>query len=502
MNDTLNLRASDFSGALCFTVSRANSYSNKHGTLMWLIIHVLIIAGLSVRVLLRPRRDPASRIAWILFIMALPYVGAFAYLMLGEVRPEKLAGRPGAPKRLAMAGSERYVQSAAGAVGALPGFSLARSISGFSPVSGNSARVFKDSNTMIDALVTDIDAATEHVHLLFYIWLADKNGSKVAEAVARAARRGVACRVIVDDLGSRDFIRSPHWSAMAQAGVKLGRAQSIGNVLVRILKGRLDVRNHRKIVVIDGAITYCGSQNCADSEFAVKAKYAPWVDLVLRFEGPVARQNQALFLEDWYLCSQENCEELLQRPVPEFEGGVVAQVIGTGPESHYSAMPELFATLMFSARRELVITTPYYVPDAAMQAALCACARRGVLTTIVLPARNDSAFVAAASRSYYPELLEAGVRIYEYVGGLLHAKTLTVDGETTLIGSANMDRRSFELNFENNILFHDVPLTLAVRQRQEEYIAKSRAVQCADVDAWSWLYRLRNNVLAILSPIL
>src|SRR5690554_3795195 len=108
------LRASDFSGALCFTVSRANSYSNKHGTLMWLIIHVLIIAGLSVRVLLRPRRDPASRIAWILFIMALPYVGAFAYLMLGEVRPEKLAGRPGAPKRLAMAGSERYVQSAAG----------------------------------------------------------------------------------------------------------------------------------------------------------------------------------------------------------------------------------------------------------------------------------------------------------------------------------------------------------------------------------------------------
>src|SRR5690606_23245542 len=119
------LRASDFSGALCFTVSRANSYSNKHGTLMWLIIHVLIIAGLSVRVLLRPRRDPASRIAWILFIMALPYVGAFAYLMLGEVRPEKLAGRPGAPKRLAMAESERYVQSA---VGALPGFSLARTI--------------------------------------------------------------------------------------------------------------------------------------------------------------------------------------------------------------------------------------------------------------------------------------------------------------------------------------------------------------------------------------
>lgn len=469
---------------------------------MWLIVHLLIIVGLSVRVLLRPRRDPASRIAWILFISALPYVGALAYLMLGEVRPDRLAGRPGGPKRPMAAGAVPYIQSAADAVGVLPGFSLATSISGFPPVSGNSAQVLKDSNATIDALVADIDAATDHVHLLFYIWLADRNGSKVAHAVVRAAQRGVTCRVIVDDLGSRDFIRSAHWAAMAQAGVKLGRAQRIGNILLRILKGRVDVRNHRKIVVIDDAITYCGSQNCADPEFAVKAKYAPWVDLVLRFEGPVARQNQTLFLEDWYLCSQENCEDLLQRPVHGAQGGLVAQVIGTGPENHYSAMPELFATLMFSARRELMITTPYYVPDAAMQAALCACARRGIATTIVLPARNDSAFVGAASRSYYSELLEAGVRIHEYVGGLLHAKTVTVDGETTLIGSANMDRRSFELNFENNILFHDEQLTQAVRHRQEAYIASSRAVHRTDVEAWSWLYRLRNNVMAMLSPIL
>lgn len=469
---------------------------------MWLIVHLLIITGLSARVLLRPRRDPASRIAWILFIIALPYVGALAYLMLGEVRPERGAGQSDAPKRLASTVSAPFVPSAGDSVGALPVFSLGTSIGGFPPVSGNSAQVLEDSNATIDALVADIDAAADHVHLLFYIWLADRNGCKVADAVARAAQRGVTCRVIVDDLGSRDFIRSPHWAAMARAGVRLGRAQRIGNVLLRILKGRVDVRNHRKIVVIDGAITYCGSQNCADPEFAVKAKYAPWVDLVLRFEGPVARQNQALFLADWYLCSRENCEDLLQRPVQGQDGGVVAQAIGTGPESHYSAMPELFATLMFSARRELVITTPYYVPDAAMQAALCACARRGIATTIVLPARNDSAFVAAASRSYYPELLEAGVRIYEYVGGLLHAKTLTVDGETTLIGSANMDRRSFELNFENNILFHDAPLTHAVRQRQEEYIARSREVQRTDVEAWSALHRLRNNVMAMLSPIL
>jgi len=469
---------------------------------MWLVIHLLIITGLSARVLLRPRRDPASRIAWILFISALPYVGALAYLMLGEVRPERVAGRPARLTRAPVAASASPVLSAADAAGSLPGFALGTSISGFPPVGGNTAQVLRDSNATIDALVADINAATDHVHLLFYIWLSDRNGSRVADAVARAARRGVTCRVIVDDLGSREFIRSPHWAAMAQAGVKLGRAQAIGNILLRILKGRVDVRNHRKIVVIDDAITYCGSQNCADPEFAIKPKYAPWVDLVLRFEGPVARQNQTLFLEDWYLCSRENCEDLLQRAVKRTDGDVVAQVIGTGPESPYSAMPELFATLMFSARRELVISTPYYVPDAAMQAALCACARRGIATTIVLPARNDSAFVGAASRSHYAELLEAGVRIHEYVGGLLHAKTLTVDGEMTLIGSANMDRRSFELNFENNILFHDAPLTRAVRQRQEEYITRSRAVHRADVETWSSWLRLRNNVMAMLSPIL
>lgn len=469
---------------------------------MWLIVHLLIITGLSVRVLLRPRRDPASRIAWILFIAALPYVGALAYLLLGEVRLSRIAD----PRR-AHASSQAVVsypvENAAGVLPcAAPGFSIGESISGFTPVGGNKGKLLDDSNATIDAMVRDIDAATEHVHLLFYIWLADKNGRKVVEAMVRAAQRGVACRVIVDDLGSRDFIRSEHWSAMRRSGVNLARAQPIGSILVRILKGRVDVRNHRKVVVIDNHITYCGSQNCADPEFAVKPKYAPWVDAVVRFEGPIARQNQQLFLEDWFLCTGEDLRNLAQRPVMRPEEGALAQVIGTGPENHYSAMPELFATLMFSARRELVITTPYYVPDAAMQAALCASARRGVAVTIVMPAKNDSWFVGAASRSHYSELLEAGVCIHEYVGGLLHAKTLTVDGETTLIGSANMDRRSFELNFENNILFCDADLTQTIRRRQEDYIAKSRQVDLDDVAAWSWPYQLRNNAMAMLSPIL
>jgi cardiolipin synthase len=165
-------------------------------------------------------------------------------------------------------------------------------------------------------------------------------------------------------------------------------------------------------------------------------------------------------------------------------------------------MPELFESLLYSARRELVVTTPYYVPDDPLQAALCAGARRGVSTTIVFPARNDSWIVAAASRSYYEDLLAAGVRIFEYVGGLLHTKSLTLDGEVTLIGSANMDRRSFELNYENNILFYDPALTAEVRRRQEDYIARSVPVAPETVAGWTWRRRLWNNAVAMLGPVL
>jgi cardiolipin synthase len=165
-------------------------------------------------------------------------------------------------------------------------------------------------------------------------------------------------------------------------------------------------------------------------------------------------------------------------------------------------MPEVFETLMYAARRELFITTPYYVPDESMQAALCASARRGVVTTIIFPARNDSWIVGAASRSYYSELLAAGVRIFEYEGGLLHAKTMTLDGEVTLIGSANMDRRSFDLNYENNILVCDPVLTAVLRERQDAFLTKSHPVTAEMVAAWPIRRRLVNNTIAMLGPVL
>ncbi len=439
-------------------------------------------------------------------VVTLPGLGILTYLLLGETNigrrriarmREVIEGLP----PIINDGDETQLQPN------VPAhychlFDVGHSISGFSAVGGNSASLMHDSNATIDSMVVDIDAAEDHVHLIFYIWLSDNNGCKIVDALKRAAARGVKCRAMADGLGSRAMIKSRYWKEMSDAGVHVAVALPIGNPLLHPFVGRIDLRNHRKILVIDGHITYCGSQNCADPEFRPKPKYAPWVDAVMRFEGPIAKQNQYVFASDWMTYVDENLNDLLRTPTPAAEAGFSAEVIATGPTVRYSAMPEMFESLMHAARRELVISSPYYVPNESLQDALCAAAYRGVDTTIIFPARNDSWIVAAASRSYYADLLAAGVKIHEYVGGLLHTKSLTIDGEVTLIGSANMDRRSFELNYENNILFVDPKLTADVRARQQAYLASSNAVTIAEVDGWPIRRRLWNNTIAMLGPIL
>jgi cardiolipin synthase A/B len=473
-----------------------------------LTIHILLIFAVLVRVLLRPYREPASRMAWILVVLLLPVLGIVAYLLFGEVNigRRRVARMHSVIDSLPESTGDPATRLAAVSTTVpeiyQPLFNVGHSISGFKPVSGNSARLLADSNAAIDAMVADIDAAKEQVHLLFYIWLADNNGCKMVEALKRAAARGVTCRAMADALGSRLMIKSEHWHDMRNAGVHLAVALPIGNILLRPFVGRIDLRNHRKILVIDGDITYCGSQNCADPEFRVKPKYAPWVDAMMRFEGPVARQNQYLFASDWMSHVHEDIRELLRAPVTTGPGGFVAQVIGTGPTVRFSAMPEMFESLMHAARHTLVISTPYFVPSESMMDALCAAAYRGVDTTIIFPAVNDSWIVAAASRSYYAQLLQAGVSIYEYAPGLLHTKSLTLDGEVSLLGSANMDRRSFDLNYENNILLADRQMTSALRQRQEQYLALSTRVCAQQVANWSSAQRLWNNTIAMFGPVL
>jgi cardiolipin synthase len=456
------------------------------------------------RILLRERRTPAARLAWIICVVALPGVGIFLYFLFGEVdfgrrklRQLKAieARLPRAVPGVAPAAHERLPATQA--------FARAAASNGFAPVAGNRATLAASSEDAIRRLVADIDAARDSVHLLFYIWLEDESGRAVLDAVRRAAGRGVTCRVMVDALGSRKLTQSPAWAALAEAGVRTGLAFGFRFALLHMFFARVDIRNHRKIAVIDGRIAYVGSQNCADAAFRPKARYAPWVDVMARVEGPVAWQLQCLFAEDWELHAGEDLRDLLAAPVAPVPGGAVTAVaMGTGPDDAFADVPDT-ATLLFAAARErLTITTPYYVPSETVQQAICAAALRGVAVDLVLPARNDSLVVGLASRSYFRQLLAAGVRIHEYPGGLLHAKIVSIDGQAAMIGSANLDRRSFELNFESSLLAADGDFVGALDARQADYIARAEPVAQAEVAAWSHGRRALQNLMATMAPLL
>ena len=459
-----------------------------------------------VRVMLRPGRDPAARVAWVAVIAVLPVLGLFCYLMFGEVtfgrrrlqRVLKARGQLPCARQLMPDGTAKPREGSHHE----QLFRVGESIGGCPPVGGNRLQLVADSREFIDRLVADIDAAVDHVHLEFYIWLTDEGGLKTVQALRRAASRGVTCRALADGMGCRSLIRSPHWRAMQDDGVRVAVALPVGNPLMGPLRGRIDMRNHRKLVVIDSTIAWCGSQNCADPEFLVKKRFAPWIDIMVQCEGPVVWQHQHLFAGDWMSATDESLVDLLHVPAIEAKGDVIAQVIGSGPADQHSGMPQVFATLLYNARDTVVITTPYYVPNETIQSAMCACARRGVDTTIVFPRRNDSRIVAAASRSYYPELLGAGVKIHEFDGGLLHSKTFTMDGEISLIGSANMDRRSFELNFENNLLMQDAAFTEELFRLQQNYLQQSHPVTLDEAHQWGLPQRLWQNSMAILGPLL
>ena len=492
---------------------------HQHDVAGWLwslaifVAHLLVVA----RALTRPNRTPASRVAWVAVILSLPAVGVIAYLLLGETsigqarmqrlrRTERLLEVPKDDNTAAVDVTPR--------INAL--FDLCRSINGFHPVGGNHIALLGhpdapidqpklDCRAAIDILIADIEQAQQHVHIAFYIWLDDDAGGRVADAVSAAARRGVQCRVMVDALGSRTFTHGPRWKQLDDAGVKLLKTLDDISRWRHFAFSRADLRDHRKIVVIDNRIAYCGSQNCADPEFRVKPKFAPWIDLLLRCEGPIVRQQQSLFLSGWIAEAGESGLEGLPTVTPEpprFPGNVVAQAFETGPITRHNAMSDMFVACMYAARRELLITTPYFMPDEAILRALCAAPRRGVKATIVFPSRNDSWLVGNACRSTYADLLECGVAVHEYPLGLLHSKSMTIDDQLALVGSANMDRRSLELNFENNMLIANADVVAAIRARQSGYLSASRPITLDEVHAWPFRQRLVQNAIAMMAPVL
>lgn len=472
------------------------------------LAHAIILAVFSARILLRDDLTSAARLAWFLVMLLGPYFGVLLYLLFGEINLgrtihrrhdeifAKLAGLAGA----ALGNSDENLPGNVEVEYHTP--FRAASVDGYQTTLGNHAELLPDAASARARLIEDIDQATESVQALYYIWLDDNTGRSVAQALIRAAQRGVVVHAMADGLGSRKFVRSKTWNEMRQAGIKLTVALPIKWVVDTILFSRLDLRNHRKITVIDSRITWCGSQNCADPEFLVKAKYAPWVDIMLRFEGPVVAQCQLVFASDWLLNSGEQVPSSFLMEAQHIDGGFPAIMFADGPTERRGATPQLFATLLATARKEVVISTPYFVPNATVLDAIYAAGVRGVDVTMIFPQRNDSWIVAAASRSYYRQLLLHGVKIREFRGGLLHSKTLTIDRLLSLVGSTNLDLRSFDLNYENDILLRDEKLTQAIFERQQDYLQQSQPVTVADVESWSYGRRIWNNVIATVGPVL
>ena len=472
----------------------------------WLIVfgELAMQLALALYILARRKRRPSVTLAWILLVMMLPFVGAFTYLMLGGTRLGMLRKK----RHAELVASLRERGWPHEELGQYPPLerdlkataSLAESVGGMPTRGSNTVELLSDSLEMIDALVTDIDGARHHCHLLTYILEPDVSGTAVAQALARAARRGVAARLLVDSVGSRAFLGSPLRRELEAAGVRV--VEALPARLLRAALARLDLRNHRKLAVIDGSIGYTGSQNLVHPTFAPKAGFGPWVDATLRLRGPSVHDLQELFVEDWYLDTGEALTDLFDIEPPVIADGVALQIIPTGPDDEHEALRLIAQSAFHIAREELIVTTPYFVPGEAEVVALCTAARRGVRTALVVPAHNDSPLVALASRGLYQELLASGVEIHEYTEGLLHAKTMTVDRRLAMIGTANFDRRSFELNFEVSVLVYDSDFASNLRFLQRSYMADSTSVSAATWPQRPRRQRLLENAAGVLSPLL
>lgn len=477
----------------------------------------LLTADLVLRLVLcghvvMSRRPVSATLSWVLLMfLPVPFVGVLLYAIVGEVR----LGRG----RLA-----RYDELTKGLISRATIFwrggnqdwtaecepykhvaNVATAVCGMPPLRSNQIAFLGDAAHTIESIIKDIDAARERVHMLFYIWMETGAGERVVEALERAAARGVACRVLVDAVGSKGFLKSGLPGRLRGAGVMVAAALPVSPL--RMVFARMDLRNHRKIVVIDGWTAYTGSQNLTDDSFGVSRwrKIGPWIDATARIVGPAAQALEVVFLRDWEIESGERLGEKLEELLPEVpipEDGCTVHVVPTGPNDTVAAMREAMITTIFSAKEELILTTPYFVPDESTKDALIAAALRGVTVTLVMPKKLDGIIVGAAARSHYIDLLEAGVRIKHHRTGLLHSKTMTVDSDLAMIGSTNIDMRSFTLNFEVTLFVYDSDEASLLRMLQVGYIEDSDDVYLEDWVKRPLAARVLENSARLLGPLL
>jgi cardiolipin synthase len=434
------------------------------------------------------RRAPAAARAWLLLIFFLPYAGLALYALIGRAfLPHRRLALQTKVYRAIRALMPRAPGAADAGTIALPpqlgpAVALAARLSEFPVVAGNRFELLPDYDGALARLRAEVDGAARHVHMLYYIFEDDDAGRAMAEALERAARRGVSVRVLMDAIGSRGGLRGlgPRLRA---AGVEVIAVQPLR--LWGSDRARVDLRNHRKISVIDGRVAFFGSQNVvsADANRGLTNE-----EMMVRATGPVVRQLGAVLLADRYVETGDLPPGAATAP-PSGEGGSApAQVLPSGPGYNAGTTEQVMIALLYAARGRVVLTTPYFIPSEPLVLALQSAARRGVGVHLVVDRISNKPLVQFAQQSFYADLLDAGVRIHAYHGAFLHAKHMTVDEDVALIGSSNFDIRSFALNAEISVLVYDRAVALDLTRIQERCFAQSESI-----DAASWSRRGRGQ---------
>lgn len=477
----------------------------------WLLLfgYWVLIAGVTLRVMMKRRAVP-SAMAWLLVIYILPLVGIITYLLFGELN---LGKRRAARSKALWPSTAQWIQDLKGCrrIFANENSEVARSLfqlcehrQGMSGLTGNQMQLLTRTDDALLALIRDIGLAKKNIKMVFYIWQVGGLVDKVSEALMAAARRGVRCRLMLDSAGSVEFFSSPYPALMRAAGINVVEALYVS--ILRVFLRRMDLRQHRKMVLIDNYTAYTGSMNMVDPRFFKQAAgLGQWIDIMARMEGPVAAAMGIIFCCDWEI---ETGERIYQPPsdvnvIPFSQAsGNTIQVIASGPGCPEGVIHQALLISIYAAREQLVMTTPYLVPSDDLLHAICTAAQRGVKVYIIIPRYNDSMLVGWASRAFFAELLEAGVLIYQFEGGLLHTKSVLVDGQLSLVGTVNLDMRSLWLNFEITLVIDDNEFGSNLARVQEDYLARSLLVEARVWSQRPYWQRIVERIFYFFSPLL
>lgn len=479
------------------------------------LISALIVLGhvaAAIIVLVYERRTPSATLAWLLTLVFLPVVGLLLYLAIGRTRARKVAKRYAdvvdrASVLLDKHGVHRKLEEAGDNSVDLRTRDLLRlgdNLVSTPASAGNQVEILVDAAAAYTSMIGAMQEAVDHIHVEFYIIQPDQAGRRLRDVLTKRAAAGVEVRVVCDGLGSgrlpRDF-----WDPLIAAGGKASYFRPLPRILARLpLRDRFDFRNHRKLVIVDGRVAFTGGINIGREYLGLDPDVGYWRDTHIRLEGPAALSLQKAFAEDWLHATEELLDDVRYFPDPtgHDHGRYEVQVIDSGPDRSFSPISHLFTQAFALARERIWITSPYFVPDAAMETVLITAALRGVDVRLLVPQKPDSRVVMLASTSYFAPLLEAGVRIYRYERGFVHAKTMVVDDWVGTVGSANMDIRSFQLNYELNALIYGAEFCNRLAELFLEDIGHASEVSCESQRQLGFPIRLVQAAARMLSPLL